>query len=223
MSSLPPKRSVIADLEAALGADRAFALQNMPTTVRPAVEALWRLDAAMGDVVARSSDPMLARIKLAWWREQLEALDERTPPAEPRLRAVAEHILPRGITGSELGQLEPGWATLLDDPVDAGLVSRRGENLFNIAGRLLPGTGPRLEEAGALHALVSVGRRGVPELLLVAREIADGLKGHRFPPKVRALTMLSRASARDLARATEPEGSPRRLLAMLAHRWTGKI
>ena len=220
MSSRRPSRSAIAD--EAIGADRELALIHMPGPVREAFRALFALDAAMGDVVAKANDPTLGRIKLAWWREQLEALDVNSPPAEPRLRAAADELIARAISGHALAELEPGWATLLDEEVDSGLVASRGECLFQIGGQLLGSSDERLGEAGALYALASVARRGVPELLELARAYVKRLAGHRFERRLRSLTMLARAAARDLDRR-EPEESRARVLAMLAHRWSGRI
>ena len=214
MSSPPQSRSAIAE---PLSADLELALLHMPAEVREAFRALFAIDAAMGDVVARSTDPALGRIKLAWWREQLEALDGNAPPAEPRLAALASQLLPAGITGADLAGLEPGWSTLLDPDVDPKLVAGRGASLFEIGGRLLGSSDRSLAEAGALYALASVGRRGVPELLEPAKACPQRLRGHRFERRARPLTMLARAAAR------EPESGRGRVLAMLAHRWSGRI
>ena len=221
MSSPPQRPSVTADQP--IGADRELALQHLPARHRAAFEALWAIDAAMADVVARATEPALGRIKLTWWRDELERLDEQPPPAEPRLRAVAEHLLPVGIAGAELAALEPGWATLLDEEVEPRLVAERGARLFRIGGRILGGEDPRLDEAGALYALVAVGRRGVPGLFDHAAEPARRLAGHRFPRQLRSLTGLARLAVRDLERGLppEPEGSAGRAAAMLRHRWSG--
>lgn len=194
----------------------------MPAARRGAFEALFAIDSAMGDVVARSTEPALGRIKLAWWREQLQALDEGPPPAEPRLRAAAEHLLTLGVSGAELAELETGWATLLDPKVDSALVAERGAALFAIGGRLLGLNDEKLGDAGALYALASVGRRGLPALLEPARKHLEELRGHCFARALRPLTMLARAAARDLD-LEEPEGSRGRVFAMLAHRWSGRI
>ena len=224
MSSLPPKPSAIAD-ETLIGADRALMVQHVRAELRPAFEALWAIDAAMGDVVARSTEPALAAIKLAWWRDQLEALDSGGPPAEPTLQAVAGHLLPRGVSAAELAELERGWATLLDPEVDAGLVAERGATLFRLGSRLMNSEDPRLSDAGALWALVAVGRRGVPELLGPAGEHLQRIGGHRFARGVRALTGLARLAARDLRHGEpfEPEGTAGRAAEMLRHRWTGIV
>jgi phytoene synthase len=180
------------------------------------LRALFEIDGAMGDVVARSTDPGLGRIKLAWWREQLEALDTNPPPAEPHLQAVAKHLLPSGVTGAELAELEAGWATLLDEEIDAQLVAGRGATLFRIGGAILGYSDGGLDDAGQLWALASVARRGVPELAEAARQHRARLRGYRFNRKLRSLTMLARAAVFD--------GSERGMaLAMLAHRWSGRI
>ena len=220
MSSKLRRPSAIAD--EAIGADRELALLHIPARLREAFHALFAIDAAMADVVARSTDPALGRIKLAWWREQLEALDRNEPPAEPRLSSAREQLLPRGVTGAELAELEDGWATLLDSELDPDLVGERGATLFGLGARLLGANDPRIGEAGRLYALASVGRRGLPELFERAGQVLNGLRGHRFDRKVRPLTMLARAAARDLDR-TEAEGSRGRAAAMLAHRWSGRV
>ena len=219
MSSRLQNRSAIADQ---LGADRELALLHIPARVREAFGALFAIDAAMGDVVARSTDPALGRIKLAWWRERLEALDSDEPPAEPRLTGASEHLLPKGVTGAELAELEAGWATLLDPEIDADLVGQRGATLFGLGAKLLEANDPMIGQAGRLYALASVGRRGLPEMFDPARTALNGLRGHRFDRGARPLTMLARAAARDLDRS-EAEGSRGRAAAMLAHRWSGRI
>lgn len=200
-------------------------LQQLAAENRTAFEALWAIDAAMGDVVARATQPALGRIKLAWWRDELEKLDSNPPPPEPRLRAAAEYLLPRGISGAELAALETGWATLLDEEVDAALVAARGALLFRLGGQLLGATDEMLPEAGALYALVAAGRRGVPQLLEAASAPAARLARHRFARPLRVLTGLARLAARDLKRGPpfEPEGIPPRLAAMLRHRWSGIV
>ena len=205
-----------------MSADRELALLHMPSSLRDSFAALFAIDEAMGDVVARATEPQLGRIKLAWWREQLEALDRSPPPAEPRLTAAAQHLLPAGINGSDLAGLEAGWATLFDERIDPRLVAERGSLLFALGGRLLGSDDPRLADAGALYALASVGRRGLPQLIEPAEPFAIALRAHRFERRVRPLTMLARAASRDLKRQEE-EGSPARAAAMLAHRWSGRI
>ena len=227
MSSQPQRPSVTADeeLAAAIGADRAQMLRMLPAELRFAFEALFQVDAAMGDVVARATQPALGAVKLAWWRERLEELDQGVVPAEPRLRAVAEHLLPRGVSGSELAALEDGWETLLEEQVEPRRIADRGAALFSLGGQLLGVDDEKLGDAGALAALVSVGRRGRPDLMAHARDFERPLVRRRFARKLRPLTALARLAVRDLKSGPpfEPEGAPPRVAAMLRHRWSGIV
>ena len=227
MSSQRQRPSVTADedLAAAIGADRAQMLRLLAADLRPAFEALFQVDAAMGDVVARATQPALGAVKLAWWRERLEELDQGIVPAEPRLRAVAEHLLPLGVSGEEVAALEDGWATLLEEQVEAQRIADRGTALFGLGGRLLGADDEKLSDAGAVAALVSVGRRGLPHLLYQARTHERQLVRHRFSQRLRPLTALARLAVRDLRSGPpfEPEGTPPRVAAMLRHQWSGVV
>lgn len=172
----------------------------------------------MGDLVARSTEPTLAAIKLAWWRERLEELDEGKVPAEPRLRAAAAELLPRGIKGAELGRLEAAWAALLDEQPNRDLVLERGRMLFVLAARLLGPNAPAcLQIAAGVYAVGSLKRRGLlPADLLVVTD------SPRIPRRFRPLTALAVLASRDLGR-NEPEATPVRAWALLRHRLTGLI
>ena len=179
----------------------------------------------MGEIVARATEPTLAAIKLAWWREQLEKLDTESPPAEPRLGAAAAELLPRGIKGAELARLEAGWATLLDESPNARLIEGRGEVLFSLAARLLNASHAEISAAGRLYALMDVTRRGLHDF----RTAAVGHGTARIPPSLRPLTGLASLARRDLARrdlgrdAIEPEATPGRSWTLIRHRLTGRL
>ncbi len=171
-----------------------------------------------------STQPALGAIRLAWWREALERLDAGQPPPEPRLRAAAAELLPRGITGAMLGGLEDGWATLLDDQPDIERIGERGVKLFARAGRLLGGDDQRIGTAGRLYAQVQIARIGLLQTHFPMEEMPM-LTGHHFPRRLRPLTALARLAARDVkhAPAIEPEATPGRAAALLSHRLFGRI
>lgn len=179
------------------------------------------IDAAMAEVVASSTQPALGAIRLAWWRDALERLDRSSPPAEPRLEAAAEALLPRGIGGKELAALEDGWAVLLDERPELPRVAQRGQRLFGLAGRLLGATDEHLAAAGRLYAVTQAARLGHFEL-----GAAESSVKMRFPPALRPITGLAALAARDLRqgqRSFEPEATPGRAWTLLKHRWTGRI
>src|SRR4051794_19686278 len=176
----------------------------------------------MGDVVARSSEPTLAAIKLAWWRERLEELDQERVPAEPRLRAAATELLPRGISGTELAALESGWAALLEQEPDPNLALGGGETLFRLAARLFTPNPPAMvETAGGIYSAGHLVRLGLaPNGSFVTPETS------RIPRMFRPLTGLAALAARDLRREStlfEAEATPARAWALLRHRLTGRL
>jgi phytoene synthase len=212
---------MIADLDP----DRLLALSYVPTKRRASVGALWRLDSALGAALAGGREPMISRIKLAWWREALERLDREPPPPEPVLQALAEHVLPAGISGSELAAMEEGWAilvspeTLETDELDA-YARARGFRLFGLTARLLgvPDSAP--EEAGEAWALVDLARHCGTAVAAARRR---NLR-RRWPPRLRPLGMLAILAERDLDPARPPweaRGAPRRMWRMLRHRISG--
>ena len=213
-----------------LDPDRTLALSYVPIRHRAAVAALWHLDAALGAVVSGGNEPMISRIKLAWWREALERLDHTPPPAEPTLEAVAAHLLPRGLSGAELSAMEAGWAVLLNEDALSPeelqtYAAERGAALFRLTARLLGAEAEsETEPAGRCWALADLARHsGEPDAeaaLAAARDLASE---PRWPASLRPLGMLAMLAARDVEAAEfEPQGSPARMLRMLKHRITGR-
>jgi phytoene synthase len=219
--------------ELALDPDRRLALSYVPGSRRDSIGALWRLDVAMGAVLTSGREPMISRIKLAWWREALERLDREPAPAEPVLAALAAHVVPAGVSGAELGAMEEGWSILLSDaplePSDLATYARqRGALLFGHSAHLLGAqTETDVRQAGEAWALVDLARHSGDPAEVEAGMAEAGRRAlpGRWPAKLRPLGMLARLARRDLdpRRARwEERGSPGRMLAMLGHRFTGR-
>jgi len=231
MWSRRPRRSCIVEPRqtrrppdvAGLPRDRDLVRLYWPVELRPAFNALFAIDDALGDVVTRASEPALAAIKLAWWRERLEELDEGKVPAEPRLRAAVAELLPRGVSGAALAGLEAGWAALLDEQPASERVTERGAGLFAMAASLLGVEEPLIETAGRLFGWQCATRRGFA--LPQPENDLRALAGHRFYRRLRPLTALAALAARDARRGQpiEPEGTPGRALALIRHRLTGRV
>jgi len=111
---------------------------------------------------------------------------------------------------------------LLDEAPDPDRIAARGQALFAIAAILLGASDPRLDDAGRLFAFADHARRGGPTIL---GQVPPSLIGHRFDRRLRPLTAFSRLAARDVRRGPplEPEATPARAAALLAHRLTGVI
>jgi len=214
-----------------LDPDRTLALSYLPARRRAAVGALWRLDSALGAALAGGREPMISRIKLAWWREALERLDREPAPAEPVLKDLAEHVLPAGIGGAELAGMEEGWTVLASPealtPDELNAYARaRGGLLFAATARLLGGSAAEVDEAGEAWALVDLARHCATAAdadiaLAAARERT---LPRRWPSRLRPLGMLAVLAARDLDPARPPweaRGAPARMWRMFRHRISG--
>ncbi|MDQ3077997.1 MAG: hypothetical protein M3Q83_04045 [Pseudomonadota bacterium] len=214
--------------------DRDLVRLYWPTELRSAFDALFGIDDALAEIVATTSEPALGAIRLAWWREASERLDHGPPPPEPRLQAAATNLLPRGLSGAEIGALEGGWRRLLDpfpwDIKAAEAIWFRGCHLFTLAARLLGASDDAIEPAGGAWALIAAARRtGDAEsrgmMLDQARILSATLHGRRFEKRLRPLTMLGALARRDCVRGQpfEPEATPGRAAALLSHRMFGAL
>jgi phytoene synthase len=213
-----------------LDPERALALAYVPAATRPALQALWQLDATMGAVLATASEPMVTRIRLAWWREALERLDRGPAPPEPLLQALAAHLLPAGIAGADLAAMEEGWEAIVTPgalaPEDLALHARaRGASLFRLSARLLGVEAFPVEIAGERWALADLARRSSARAEAgAARHAARERRIEAtWPRALRPLGMLAILADRDLERdSPERPGSPKRMMRMLLHRITGR-
>lgn len=191
--------------------ERALALAYAPAARRRALNLLWALDERLGAVLDVAQEPMIRAIRLAWWREALEALDGGLPPDEPLLLALAAEILPLGLSGADLAALEDGWAALADLPPDLERHGRsRGPVLFALAARLLDGAAndERIAAAGEGWALVDRLARGEGDAGLRNRaeaRLAFAMRG-RWPRALRPLGVLAALALRD----ARPGGLERR-------------
>lgn len=218
-----------------LDPDRTLALTYVPAARRPALAALWRLDATLGAVLAGGREPLISQIKLAWWRDALAKLDEAPAPGEPVLRDVAEHVLPRGIKGSQLARMEEGWSILLSqESLGAAELENyaggRGALLFRHSSQLLGiQMNVRVKRAGEGWALADLARHSNEDdaraALAAARERLADLASLRWPAPLRPLGMLAMLARRDADRGVEQlerQGAPARMARMLRHRMTGR-
>jgi phytoene synthase len=212
--------------------ERALAVAYAPPGKRAALAALFALDERFGGIVSSTHEPMIGLMRLAWWREALEKLDRAPAPAEPLLGLLADRVLPNGVTGGALAPIEDGWAALIDGEPDADAVARhgreRGGNLFRAAAVLLGADDSRLATAGEVWALADLGHRhsngAVRDMARKrAKELAAELSPGGWARIARPLAALFVLARRDAAAATlRVQGSPARLLRMLALRLTGR-
>lgn len=92
-----------------LAPERRLALAYAPAASRGAMLGLLVLDARLGGIVLRAREPMLAQVRLAWWRDRLAEPAEAWPKGEPLLELLQQWPADAAV----LGALVDGWEGLL--------------------------------------------------------------------------------------------------------------
>ncbi len=178
-------------------------------------------------MVAEVREPMLAEIRLAWWREQLEALALGKPPApQPILRALADAARARAIDLAGLMPIEEGFLPLLTEGpvVPLELAAARGGPLFRCL--MTAALGRPLTNAEASDATAAGTRWGLAQLWRGGWGLAEprlvNLDPPRFPNPARgvlpaSLCALDALAADDWARLEV--GKPLARAASPARQW----
>ncbi|MBS0483367.1 MAG: hypothetical protein JSR96_14725 [Proteobacteria bacterium] len=91
-----------------LPTEQRLALSYAPAASQGRLAALFALDARLASVVRSASEPMLAQIRLAWWRDRLKGLAAAEAPAEPLLQFIAQ----ADVSADALIPLCDGWEML---------------------------------------------------------------------------------------------------------------
>jgi len=195
--------------------DRELWLASLytPAPLRPALTTLFALHSTLAAIPITTTEPMIGLIRLAWWREALEALDNAPPPDEPHLQAAHQRLLPAGLTGKDLATLEARPAARLDpeltEPESTAAEAAGGAHLFALAARLL-NADPKT--AAALGRTWATG---------------EPLPNTKTPKPLRPLLGLARLGQRDAAataagRPRSPRATAGRQLRLLWAVATGR-
>ncbi|HKT85504.1 MAG TPA: hypothetical protein VJQ77_05400 [Novosphingobium sp.] len=140
-----PEQALLGTLPVAQRLSLAYA----PARARLQTLALFALDTRLAGLLRNSREPMLAQLRLAWWRENLESSGDEWPAGEPLLAAL------RSWKGKHraLVPLVDGWEALTGPvPLAADaletMVEGRGDAFAALAQAL-----DRPEESGAARQL----------------------------------------------------------------------
>lgn len=178
------------DASAAL---RRLALSYAREADRDRLESLLLLDASLGNILRTTREPIVGRMRLAWWREALERLDSAPAPAEPTLRALEAHVVGRhDVTGVRLAVMVEGWEWLLEAPLDPHALRRHAalrSELFTLMANMC-GVEPGrwVARAGRGWALADLSAHlSEAGLAATARRGAERLLDSPRPPWPRAL------------------------------------
>lgn len=176
------------------------ALAWQPATSRAALGALFRLDARLRAAVLGAREPLLAQMRLAWWREQLTAGPGAAPGGEPLLALLSAAW---GGPTAPLAALVDGWEERLGEaPQEAGALERfawgRGTALAAFARTIDPGGQDGSALAGRRWALAELAARAIePTERDAARRLLQALDPPaRLPRALRGLAVLDGLAAR---------------------------
>lgn len=111
---------------------------------RPLWTAYFALEARLAEAGARTSQPMMAQLRLAWWRDRLKCPARDWPTGEPLLAKLACWDAER----AALAALVDGWEALLvgEDGGDA-LAEGRISAMLALARLCGIASGPAIERA----------------------------------------------------------------------------
>ncbi|WP_226638461.1 hypothetical protein [Novosphingobium profundi] len=186
-----------------------LALSYAPHRTRLQTLALFALDARLANLLRHSSEPMLAQLRLSWWRETLGQDASAWPQGEPLLAAF------RSWTGGHHGAvaLVDGWEALTAPaPLTHGALQSMADGRARAFGAFAQEVGC----AGAAGQAEAIGRAwGLSDLAVrlskeeeraaVERLLANNgatTRG-RVPRALRPLKVLEVLSARRHAKGSE--------------------
>lgn len=71
--------------------EQELALAYTPEALRGKMVAFFALDARLAQIAAKTTEPMLGQMRLAWWRDMLGTTKEDRPAGDEVLDAIGEH------------------------------------------------------------------------------------------------------------------------------------
>lgn len=185
-------------------APQRLALSYAPARARPATLTLLALDARLGAAMSQRGEPVLAQMRLAWWRDILRAPPGEWPAGEPLLEQLRSWRDP----GALLSLID-GWEALLGETLDAVAIGEFAAGRAAALGRLAAELGhdPCVAEAGARQwALADLAAHlsDAGERAAVLAAAAGSPRGGKLPRTLRPLAVLAGLGRRSLARGGAP-------------------
>lgn len=186
---------------------QTLALAYAPASSRNPVATAMMLENRLGAALRSASEPMIAQLKLAWWRERFSQDPAEWPNGEPLLGRLRD--FPQT---SRLGALVDGYEALLSERLDrdqAEAFARGRGELWGLVAEHL-GLGQHRGEAsraGALAAFADLAAHlSQPEERQAAVEASRAVRPVRpLPRQLRPLAIIATLADRALARGgTDP-------------------
>ncbi|WP_121119132.1 hypothetical protein [Croceibacterium ferulae] len=131
-----------------------LAVAYAPPAAKQQWAALLALDERLATILRKKREPMLAQLRLAWWRDRLNESPALWPAGDAVLDSLREWHAP-----AALAALVDGWETLVADQVDGaaldGFAAGRGAGFAALADELGDPSEPA-RHAGRVWALADL-------------------------------------------------------------------
>ena len=187
-----------------LPAPQRLALSYAASSAREPTLGLLALDARLAGLLRKRGEPVLAQVRLAWWRDMLAAEPSRWPEGEPVLALLRGWRDP-----APLVALVNGWEALLSERLESAAItefaSGRAEAFEQLGRELACDPGPAAA-AGRLWALGDLAAHlaDPAERVSVVEMAADVPLHAELPRPLRPLAVLAGLARRSLARGGTP-------------------
>ena len=184
-----------------------LALAYAPHDARAVFEDLFALDRRLADAVRQASEPIIAQMKLAWWRDRFAQPPAQWPRGEPLLARLAAW----DVDVSRLDGLVDGWEQIaaaeeLTRDVVIAFAGRRAHS-WAVAGSALEVAEPdALHDAGMRWALADLAQHCASEaearlVRQTARDLGHaGSRSPALPRRLRPFAILALLGGRALDR-----------------------
>lgn len=206
-----------------LPAEAELALAWCAPKVRGPLSIALQLDRRLARIVARTTEPMLGQMRLAWWRDALGKPVAERPRGDVVLDGIGQHW-----AGQEaaLVQMVDGWEELvtaeqLGEAEAVTLGVGRGAFFAALAPDAAPAATGRLAAAGFRWAMADAAARVSDEgerATLIAAGLTQADRGGRLPAGLRGVAVLEALALRALRRGGQPlmEGRGASIVALKA-------
>lgn len=189
-----------------------LALAYAPRASRRVIAAIFLFDGRLAKAAIGASEPIIAQLKLAWWRDRFAASDSVAPMGEPLLEELAELAFPR----AALVTMVDAWELLaVADRPEAETLEHWAEGRAagwvaaseGLAGREWSMAASRAARRWNLveHASNVADEAGRRAIFDIARSI--GTAPERFPRSLRPFAALDALACRSIRRSEPPLAS----------------
>jgi phytoene synthase len=181
---------------------RRLALSYAPRETREPMLALLALDLRLAGIVRSSHEPMLAQLRLAWWREQLASDGAAWPAGEPLLVALRSW----GGEHRALLPLADGWEGMTGPaPLPAAAFARLADARAAAFAALGGEAALRPARNWALADIAAHLGNAEERATVLALTQAQDWRTPRLPRRLRPLAVLHALAARGLRRGLDSD------------------